>query len=378
MAAKNVGSYTPGLKVTPGALLHFERRLPIQGEVLVQEGQKVSWDQEVARTDLPGRVEMVNLANKLSLDPSEVASRLFKKAGYSIVKDEVLAYSKGFFGWFKAPYRSPVTGTLESVSSVTGQVILRAPPQPISLNAYVDGVVEVVEEGQGVRIKTFGSLIQGIFGLGGEASGEIELLVENPDQVVTASELQARHQGRVLVIGKIASSEMVRQAAKFGVACLIAGGIDDADVRDLLGYDLGVAITGSERLGVTVVITEGFGPLPIAAKTFELLGQREGKRASVSGATQIRAGVIRPEIIVTDVAGDWEKTSQEPPDLELALGVPVRLIREPHFGCLAKVVELPVQPVVIPSGAKVRVAKVELPTGEHFTLPRANLELIEG
>ena len=56
----------------------------------------------------------------------------------------------------------------------------------------------------------------------------------------------------------------------------------------------------------------------------------------------------------------------------------MRLIREPHFGQLGKVTGLPVQPEVIPSGAKVRVAEIELDSGEKFTLPRANLELIEG
>ena len=125
-------------------------------------------------------------------------------------------------------------------------------------------------------------------------------------------------------------------------------------------------------------MTEGFGPLPIADKTFALLQDRAGQRASVSGATQIRAGVIRPEIIVTDLDGDWEKKSEEPAELELAPGVPVRLIRAPHFGELGTVTDLPVQPVVIPTGAKVRVAEVELQGGEKLTLPRANLELIEG
>ena len=32
----------------------------------------------------------------------------------------------------------------------------------------------------------------------------------------------------------------------------------------MLGYDLGVAITGSERIGLTVVITEGFGEIAMS------------------------------------------------------------------------------------------------------------------
>lgn len=373
-----MGSYTPGLKVTPEALLRFDRRLPLKGQVEVKVGDKVSWDQIVARTDLPGRVEMVNLASKLGLDPAELPTLLLKKEGDEIAKDEILAYSKGFFGFFKSPYRSPITGTLESISKTTGQVILRAAPRPIDIKAYVDGVVEEVETDQGVTVKTYGSLIQGIFGLGGETSGELVIVSDKASDVLDESHLKSEHKNKVLVIGKIVTAAVVKRAASLGVSALIAGGIDDSDVRELLGYDLGVAITGNEKLGVTLVVTEGFGPLEIADKTYQLLSQRAGARASVSGATQIRAGVIRPEIIVTDLDGDWEKQTEEPPELELAIGVPVRLIREPRFGDLGKVVGLPVQPEVIPSGAKVRVAEIELDDGEKMTVPRANLELIEG
>jgi hypothetical protein len=373
-----MGSYTPGLKVTPAALLRFDRRLPLKGEVVVKEGDKVAWDQIVARTDLPGRVEMVNLANKLGVGASEVPERLFKKLGEAVDKGEVLAKSKGLFGYFQTPFRSPILGKLESISATTGQIILRSPPRPISMTAYVDGVIERVEEGQGVTVKTFGSLIQGIFGLGGETSGILECAANQADELFHEEAILPEHKGKVLVLGKIVTAGMVRRAAQMGVSALIAGGVDDADIRELLGYDLGVAITGNERLGVTLVVTEGFGALPIAQKTFGLLKDRAGNRTSISGATQIRAGVIRPEIIITDLDGDWEKQAVEPPDLELAIDAPVRLIREPHFGRLAKVVGLPVQPVRIPSGARVRVAEVELSDGSSFTVPRANLELIEG
>ena len=373
-----MGSYTPGLKVTPEATLRFERRLPLTGAVDVKVGDRVRFDQVVARTDLPGRVEMVNLASKLGVDPAELPAILKKKEGQPIEKGEILAYSKGFFGFFRSPYPAPFSGTVESISMATGQVIMRTPPRPINITAYVDGVVEEVEENQGVTIKTYGSLIQGIFGLGGETSGILEMAVTRPDQEIEPSVLGEQHKDKALVGGRHASVALVKRAAELGVSALIAGGIDDSDVRELLGYDLGVAITGNEKLGVTLVITEGFGPLSIAAKTFELLQQRAGKRASLSGATQIRAGVIRPEIIVTDLDSDWEQKDSEPPDLELAIGVPVRLIREPHFGDLGKVVGLPVQPEVIPSGAKVRVAEIELGDGTRMTLPRANLELIEG
>ena len=66
----------------------------------------------------------------------------------------------------------------------------------------------------------------------------------------------------------------------------------------LLGYDLGVAITGHEDIRPTLIITEGFGQIAMAGRTYELLAANAGRRASANGATQIRAGVLRPEIII--------------------------------------------------------------------------------
>ena len=43
-----------------------------------------------------------------------------------------------------------MTGTVESISAITGQVILREPPLPVQVRAYVDGTVVQVNEGEGV------------------------------------------------------------------------------------------------------------------------------------------------------------------------------------------------------------------------------------
>ena len=82
------------------------------------------------------------------------------------------------------------------------------------------------------------------------------------------------------------------------IFCAIAGGIDDHDLKEILGYDLGVAVTGTEQIGTTVIVTEGFGDIAMARRTFDLLRQHAGRDVSVNGATQIRAGVLRPEIVI--------------------------------------------------------------------------------
>ena len=158
---------------------------------------------------------------------------------------------------------------------------------------------------------------------------------------------------------------------------MVSGGIDDADLKEILGYDLGVAITGTERIGLTVIITEGFGDIAMARRTYELLKERSGDSASVNGATQIRAGVMRPEILipVDESEVSAPETSTESGVLEL--GTPIRVIRDPYFGLIGTVASLPEAPQVLGSGSKSRVLEVSLESGEVVTVPRANVELIE-
>jgi hypothetical protein len=159
------------------------------------------------------------------------------------------------------------------------------------------------------------------------------------------------------------------------VAGLVVGAIVDQDLVDFLGYDIGVAITGHEKIHLTLVLTEGFGSIPMAQRTFDLLRSLEGHAASMNGATQIRAGVIRPEIIVPRPA-DTALTGK-PDNHDLRIGTPVRLIREPYFGLLASVAALPTELVRIPTGADVRVLEATLASGERVIVPRANVEIIQ-
>jgi len=175
----------------------------------------------------------------------------------------------------------------------------------------------------------------------------------------------------------------MRRARELGVASLVIGGIHDKDLRELLGYDLGVAITGTEQVGFTLVITEGFGTIPMATKTFELLAKHAGQKASISGATQIRAGVIRPEIIIPRQADaeamiPVQATASANERTGITVGSQVRVIRDPLFGRIGQVVELPAELKQIETESVVRVLEVKFADGTSAIIPRANVEIIQG
>lgn len=370
-------SYTPGLTVTDHTVIHRRRMLPLPGTVLVNVGDSVHADEVVAQAELPGKVFPINLANQLSVAPGEIKEYLVKKAGDTVVKDEILAQNKPFISWFKTEIQSPVSGTIEAVSMVTGQVLLREPPKVLRLLAYADGVIVETIPQQGVVVETTCSLVQGIFGIGGETSGDIVMAVKAPDEPLTPGHLTAAMKGNVVVGGSFLSAEAMKQAKAVGVAGVVVGGIHDEDLRALLGYDLGVAITGTEQVGFTLILTEGFGTIPMAAKTFKLLSAHAGRKASISGATQIRAGVIRPEIIVPQRDKQTTKVVQAQRE-GIRLGDPVRIIRDPMFGRIGEVSALPSELTKIPTESEVRVLEVKFGDGKIVVIPRTNIEVIEG
>ena len=243
----------------------------------------------------------------------------------------------------------------------------------------MDGrVVEVIPQ-QGVVVETNCSLVQGIFGIGGETRGEIVIAVTSPDEALEPRHLTPAMKGKVVVGGSFISSEALTRAKEVGVAGLVIGGIHDKDLRALLGYDLGVAITGTEQVGFTLILTEGFGTIPMAGKTFNLLSAHVGQQASISGATQIRAGVIRPEIIIPKVGGSIAHGVATLPEREgIRIGDQVRVIRDPLFGKIGEVASLPSDLQKIPTESEVRVMEVRFPDGSRAMIPRTNIELIEG
>ncbi|MBL8076292.1 MAG: hypothetical protein JNL29_18160 [Nitrospira sp.] len=370
-------SYTPGLTVTEQTVVHRRRMLPLPGKVLVAVGDRVRSDQVVAKAELPGKVFPINLANQLSVTPGEMKGYLTKREGDLVTTDEILAENKPLIKWFKTEIRSPVSGTIESISSVTGQVLLREPPRVLELLAYVDGTITETIPQQGVVVQTTCSLVQGIFGIGGETSGDIVIAVKAPDEPLMPNHLTAAMKGKVVVGGSFLSAETMKQAKAVGVAGVVVGGIHDEDLRALLGYDLGVAITGTEQVGFTLILTEGFGTIPMAAKTFKLLSSHAGQKASISGATQIRAGVIRPEIIIPQGEGQT-KTAIQSQREGIRVGDPVRIIRDPMFGRIGEVSALPSELTKIATESEVRVLEVKFADGKTVVIPRTNIEVIEG
>ena len=370
-------SYTPGLKVLKSTKILKERRLPLKGSVESKVGDRVKPNDIVAKTDLPGNVQMINVANQLNIDASDINQCMIKTNGESVHKNDLIAETKGIFGFFKSSVLSPVDGTIETISDVTGQVVLRESPIPVEVDAYIEGKVNEVISEEGVVIKANGVFIQGIFGIGGESRGEIKTIVDNRESEITKDMITVEEKGKIIIGGSFISIDAYKKAIECEVGGIVVGGFNYYDLEEILGYTLGVAITGSEDLHTSLIVTEGYGKIQMGQQTFDLLNSHNGKLASINGATQIRAGVIRPEIIIPLDTSDASRDSGDSNKSDgMTIDSLVRVIRSPNFGKIGVVKELPPELRKMESETMVRVAIVHI-DGNRFEIPRSNLEVVE-
>lgn len=355
-------AYTPGLKVKKSTIVQKMRRLPLFGEVYPKEGDKVNYSDVIARTEISGDPEIVKISMVMGLEPEDTPKYMLKKIGETVEKGELLAFYKALFGLIKKQIKAPVSGTLESFSEVTGQAIIRGAPIPVEVDAYIPGTVIDVMPREGAIIETHAAFIQGIFGIGGEVHGDIQVLTSNNTEVLDADMIKPEHKSKILIGGNRVTLDALKKAVQIGVSAIVSGGIRHEDLTTFTGEEIGVAITGQEEVGITLIITEGFGNMNMSQRTFDLLKEFEGYSASVNGSTQIRAGVLRPEIIIPH---ELKEEDAESLSQGMVPGTPIRIIRQPYFGAIGKVHSLPVELQKLESESMVRVVNIELNGGDR-------------
>jgi len=280
------------------AIIRKKRVLPAPGEVFVKKGDKVSSTTIVAKGKVRNPyIQSIRLDLKLGVDAGSVGPYLLKKVGNEVKKDEVIALHRSFFGRTKV-CRASIDGSIEAFLPSSGQLLIRGAPIAIEVKAHIPGkVVEVLPE-EGAVIEANAKSVEGVFGVGGETHGDVMLAVEKPDEALMEAAIEEEHNGKIVVGGSTTTLEALRKAREVGAKAIIVGGVDEKDLTTLLGYELGFGITGNEALGMTLILTEGFGPRPMDEEIFNMLRSFQGKLACVDGTTQIRARMLRPEVII--------------------------------------------------------------------------------
>jgi hypothetical protein len=186
--------------------------------------------------------------------------------------------------------KSPSTGFITDIDKETGEITIQYKSKPYLMHSFVNGMVASIEEGLSVDIEVEGASADCVIGFGGENHGELKIA----DGI-----LDDTFENKIAVFFQPISLDTLKLAKNYNVKGIIAASIDNKDWVDFYGEEIGVALTGKERIDFTLLITEGFGKVRMNNDYVEFFKEMQGKVASVNGRTQIRAGVIRPQVIVS-------------------------------------------------------------------------------
>ncbi len=271
---------------------HYYFESPIRGKV-----EKINYDSGtiVLREiqDYSTKPKIVNIAKKLNIPPKLTKRYMKKELNDFVYAGDLLASKIIDATGLSYPLiaSTPTTGTIKKIDTITGKVTIQYEKEPYRKQAGISGKVSTLEAGRSASISYRGFKLKGIIGFGAEAYGKVRF-INTKDQISNCEF------GEIVVIPHKVDIEFLKKAAHLKLKGVIAPSIDNSDLVDFIGEEIGVALTGNENVPFPLILTEGFGDFAMEDAYWEFFKQNNGKSVCINGHTQIRAGVTRPEIIV--------------------------------------------------------------------------------
>ncbi len=236
---------------------------------------------------------VVDVARDLKVKPWQIM--VYREAnvnrGSIVLKGQVLASRMGIdYRHFNA--RSPIYGTITDISIVSGTMTIAPIFRSPDIMAYLKGTVTRAVAGEGVEVQGAALVVAGIWGLGGEGSG----VVHPVEGDLTPEALLPK--GSVVAASGTTTLDALARAEKAGVKGVVLGYLASETAVKYAGSSRNMGITGAEDVPFPLVLMEGFLPASMSQAVFQAFTGSAGCICSIKGTTHIRAGVIRPEVLI--------------------------------------------------------------------------------
>ena len=362
--------------------LHVVRRLPANAEVRVRPGERISSDHVIARTDPKNLAVRISIADQLGIAPAEVPKHMLRQVGSAFAAGEAMAKTRK--GLRNTIVAAPMSGTLLAIDSDTG-VGLLAPGSGGDIRALVAGDVEYIEANQSVAIRTVGSRLLGIVGIGPSVEGPLRVAVNSPGEELIASSISPDMSGQIVVGGSFAGAAALRRLIEVGAVGLIVGGMVEREVSACLGIPaedrLSAWRVGPNDIGIgdnlmsnlALVATEGFGVLPMSGDAFAFLKHHAGRQISLITATRVTGFLARPQIVAINVDSLDEDAPAE--GMSITDKTRVRLVDQAGLGMIGTIAELPKRSRRA-DGVMIDVMSIALSDGKTRTVAKNNVEIL--
>nr|MBN2277822.1 glutamate mutase L [candidate division Zixibacteria bacterium] len=278
------------LKVNPGELERYLHKKIgdeiISGEIIAENRNNI-FNPRIFKSLVAGKVEkilptgtvivrekqeyisdicIVDVARELKVDPGKLKPYLKCVVGQEIEKDQWLA--DGYMYGGHRAIGSPIRGRIRDIDLPTGFITIEPLREELDLQAWIPGRIESVSA-KGAVIVNRGLSITGMWGNGGQTYGILSCNVIESDRIIFLPVLSRKDLEKC-------RSEKVRGL----ITCTL-------DLQDI--YDI--------NPNFPLVVLEGFGQNSIDENITGRISTNNGAGVTVDATTQLRSGVIRPQVI---------------------------------------------------------------------------------
>lgn len=358
------------------------RTLPGQGSLNVQVGQEVTPAEIIGSAMVSSGFRTINLAAQLKVSPKDVKKYLKIKMGQKIYKGELLAYKEGGLFSPKKVVVSPTDGILDFLNINTGEVRMNFLPKKISLLAGVYGVVEGVDQDRGaVSIRTQVTRVYGVLGTGRVRDGILRKIGTRED-LISSSKISVKDTEHILLGGSMVFKEAIGDAISASIHGIITGGLNAQDYRGMAGGKLIFPRKLESDIGISLVVCEGFGSIPIGEDIYQILSEFDEKFVTIDG----NRGIINLPSFSSSCMKRIKSTSlPKQPDIpgqaqtdmgEIKVGQNVRFVGSLYRGGQGKIISIDESKTLLASGLQAFLVTVETKS-RKIQMPTANIEIIE-
>ena len=368
-------------RIVPDIITLIVRELPGDSSISAQVGQEVSPSDVLGLAVTTAGFRMINLAKKLEVNPKDAGKFLQKEIGKAVFLGEILGLKKGIF---KKTFISPIDGILESYDPQTGNLKLSYLPLRQRISAATFGIImRVDQERRRIVIKTQATQILGLLGSGQVREGNLAFIGAR-GSLTDVSRIIPKLTDHIVISGGLIYKEALRAAVAISVRGIITGGINAVDFKSISGGLLTSGRNVSTDVGLSLVVIEGFGTIPIGEDIFSVLVRYNDKFVVVDGN---RARLLLPSFdpnclqkVRTTALPEHEemvllRPSIEPVAEQLKLGMSLRVVAPPFLGVQGKLIGIDTTATKLPSGIQVYLLTIETKS-RKIKVPLPNVEII--
>lgn len=372
----------PRTRIIRDQVIHVSRKIENgKGKITVRAGEEVKPEYVIGEGETLAGFSTVHLAAQLQVDPKEALLYLTRKLGTRIYQGELLAQKASRLGFGRKLVTSTSDGILEYYDPSSGDLKIKFAPKKFKLISGVYGVVDKVEPTLGCAvIRTMCHIAVGLLGSGRERFGILRVLGSS-EMFTSSRQIGPEHNGNILVGGGLIFLDALQKALNLQVRGIITGGIDATTYRGMTGRYLDISRQKQSDVGISLMVTEGFGSVPIGRDIYQILKLHEGKFAVLDGnkarlilpssdqnsIMYIRKCALSPQ---SQIVADFDKEAAK-----LELGMWVRVVSSTYLGTQGKVVAVDDTMTALPSGVNAYMVTIET-KAEKIKVPFNNLEII--